>query len=342
MNKKILVTGGLGYIGSHTVVELLKSGYSVLVVDNLSNSSKKILEQIEKITGAKPDFLNIDLCEDFSVNKMAESNGDITDIIHFAACKYVGESVQSPLKYYKKNLFPLVNLLQAFDGRKLNIVFSSSCTVYGTPDILPVTENSPVKRAESPYGNTKQICEEILTDASKAKEELKAISLRYFNPIGAHESGLIGELPLGKPQCLVPLITQSAVGKIGPLVVNGIDYDTPDGSPVRDYIHVVDVAQAHLKAIERIESGAMQKNHEIINIGTGKGTSVLEAIKTFENTTGVKVDYKIGPRRKGDIEKLWADVSLSEKMLGFKARYGLEDMMRSAWRWEKYLMEENW
>jgi len=339
MNKKILVTGGLGYIGSHTVVELQKAGYTVLIVDNLSNSNIKILDQIERITGIRPEFINFDLCDDILVYKLAKENSDIENIIHFAAYKAVGESVSLPLKYYQNNLYPLINLLQAFSDRKLNLVFSSSCTVYGTPDVLPVTENSPVKKAESPYGNTKQICEEILSDTSKANENIKIISLRYFNPIGAHESGLIGELPLGIPSCLGPLITQTAIGKRKVFTVFGEDYDTLDGTCIRDYVHIVDLARAHLLAMKRIENENTREKYEIINIGTGKGTSVLQAINAFENATGVKLNYSIGARRPGDVEKIWADATLAEKLLSFKAEHSLKDMMSSAWKWEKYLKE---
>lgn len=334
---KILVTGGTGYIGSHTVVELQNSGYEVVIVDNLDNSSIKILDQITQITGIKPAFQELDLCDEPKTLEFIKNNPDITGVIHFAAHKAVGESVQLPLKYYRNNFFSLINLLTAFAGREVNFVFSSSCTVYGQPDVLPVTEEAPVKKAESPYGNTKQIAEEVLFETANANKNYQVISLRYFNPVGAHESALIGELPIGVPQNLVPFITQSAIGKRGPITVFGNDYNTPDGSCVRDYIHVVDLAKAHIAALRRQEAGKMPAKFEIFNIGTGKGSSVLEVINAFEKSTGVKLEYKIGPRREGDIEKVWGDVSKAEKELGWKAKLGVEDMMRSAWAWEEYI-----
>lgn len=336
---KILVTGGTGYIGSHTVVELQNAGYEVIIVDNLDNSSIGILDQIEKITGIRPEFYQIDLCEEDKVKDLILNNPDISGVIHFAAHKAVGESVQFPLKYYRNNFFSLINLLTAFKGRDINLVFSSSCTVYGQPDKLPVTEEAPVKKAESPYGNTKQIAEEVLSETAAANTNYHVISLRYFNPVGAHESGLIGELPLGVPQNLVPFITQSAIGKRGSITVYGDDYNTPDGSCIRDYIHVVDLAKAHIAALKRQEAGKMQENFEIFNIGTGKGSSVLEVIGAFEKSTGVKLEYKIGARRSGDVEQVWGDVSKAEKELNWKAELGLEDMLRSAWAWEKYISE---
>jgi UDP-glucose 4-epimerase len=270
---------------------------------------------------------------------LIQQNTDISGVIHFAAHKAVGESVQLPLKYYRNNFFSLVNLLTAFAGKEVNFVFSSSCTVYGQPDVLPVTESAPVKKAESPYGNTKQIAEEILDETANANGNYKVISLRYFNPVGAHESALIGELPLGVPQNLVPFITQSAIGKRGPITVFGNDYNTPDGSCVRDYIHVVDLAKAHIAALRRQEGNSMQGKFEIFNIGTGKGSSVLEVINAFEKSTGVKLDYKIGPRRGGDVEQVWGDVSKAQKDLGWKAELVLEDMMKSAWAWEQYIKD---
>lgn len=336
---KILVTGGTGYIGSHTVVELQNAGYEVIIVDNLDNSSIGILDQIEKITRIRPEFYQIDLCEEDKVKDLILNNPDISGVIHFAAHKAVGESVQFPLKYYRNNFFSLINLLTAFKGRDINLVFSSSCTVYGQPDRLPVTEEAPVKKAESPYGNTKQIAEEVLSETAAANTNYHVISLRYFNPVGAHESGLIGELPLGVPQNLVPFITQSAIGKRGSITVYGDDYNTPDGSCIRDYIHVVDLAKAHIAALKRQEAGKMQENFEIFNIGTGKGSSVLEVIGAFEKSTGVKLEYKIGARRSGDVEQVWGDVSKAENELNWKAELGLEDMLRSAWAWEKYISE---
>lgn len=334
---KILVTGGTGYIGSHTVVELQEAGYTPVVIDNLSNSSIRVLDQIEKITGQKPEFYQFDLCDEGSVKEFVAANPDITGIIHFAAYKAVGESVQQPLKYYRNNFFSLINLLNAYAGRAVNFVFSSSCTVYGQPDELPVTEAAPVKKAESPYGNTKQIAEEILSETAVAYDNYNIISLRYFNPVGAHESALIGELPLGVPQNLVPFITQSAAGRRGPITVFGDDYDTPDGSAIRDYIHVVDLARAHVAAIRLLERGNPNGRYDVFNIGTGKGYSVLEAIRAFEEATDVRLNYRIGARRAGDIEKVWGDVSKSASELGWKAELGIEDMMRSAWQWEQYL-----
>ncbi|WAC39803.1 UDP-glucose 4-epimerase GalE [Pedobacter sp. SL55] len=333
---KILVTGGTGYIGAHTVVELHREGYEVLIVDNLSNSNIKILDQLQLITGKRFDFVQMDLQDIKAVRQLAKLHHNITGIIHFAASKAVGESVQEPLKYYHNNLGGLLNLLTVFD-KEINFVFSSSCTVYGQPDRLPVTEKDPVKSAESPYGNTKQIAEEILRDAAQANVNLNVVCLRYFNPVGAIDSALIGELPLGVPANLVPYITQSAIGKRGPIVVHGNDYDTADGSAVRDYIHVVDLAKAHVSAIKRLEKKAAKERYEIFNIGTGKGYSVLEVIAAFKKTTQQKLDYKIGPRRAGDIAKIYGDVTKAEQVLGWKAKLGIEEMMASAWKWEKYV-----
>ena len=311
----------------------------MVIVYNLDNSSIKILDQITKITGKKPEFYQLDLCEEAETIDFISSNPDITGVIHFAAHKAVGESVQKPLKYYRNNFLSLINLLTAFNGREVNFVFSSSCTVYGQPDQLPVTESAPVKKAESPYGNTKQVSEEILAEVSAANSNYHVISLRYFNPVGAHKSALIGELPIGVPQNLVPFITQSAIGKRGALTVYGNDYNTPDGSCIRDYIHVVDLAKAHIAALKRQESKSMTANYELYNVGTGKGSTVLEVVNAFESNTGVKLDYTIGPRRGGDVEKVWGDVSKGEKELNWKAELGLDEMMRSAWAWEKYINE---
>lgn len=335
----ILVTGGTGYIGSHTVVELQHAGYTPIIVDNLVNSNAGVLDQVEKITGVRPEFHNFDLCDSEKVNRFVADHPDITGVIHFAAYKAVGESVQQPLKYYHNNFFSLINLLNAYAGKSVNFVFSSSCTVYGQPDVLPVTEEAPVKKAESPYGNTKQIAEEILAETAAASDNYHIISLRYFNPVGAHESALIGELPLGVPQNLVPFITQSAIGKRGPITVFGDDYRTPDGSAIRDYIHVVDLAKAHVAAIRLLEEGNPAGNYDVFNIGTGKGDSVLEVIKAFEASTGVTLNYQIGPRRAGDVEQVWGDVSKSTRELGWKAELGIEEMMRSAWKWEQYLKD---
>jgi UDP-glucose 4-epimerase len=335
---KILVTGGTGFIGSHTVVELYNAGYEVVIIDDLSNSNPKILGQIETITGVKPEFVELDLCDEAKIKEFATKHKDVSGVIHFAAFKAVGESVQQPLKYYRNNFYSLINLINAFDS-SLKLVFSSSCTVYGQPDVLPVTEEAPTKKAESPYGNTKQIAEEILQETCAVTPSLKVTSLRYFNPVGAHHTSLIGELPIGVPQNLVPFITQSAIGKRGPITVYGNDYNTPDGSAIRDYIHVVDLAKAHVAAIKRLESNKAESNYEVFNLGTGKGSTVLEVIDAFEKSTGEKLNYTIGPRRAGDIEQVWGDVTKSTEVLGWKAELGLEEMMSSAWKWEKYLKE---
>jgi len=332
---KILVTGGLGFIGSHTVVELVNSGYEPVIVDDLSNSNPKILEQISKIIGFKPPFYQFDLCDDTKVKEFMSAEPGLSGIIHFAAFKAVGESVQKPLKYYHNNFYSLINLLEAYEGKKISFVFSSSCTVYGQPDELPVTENAAVKPAQSPYGNTKQIAEEILKDAVAAGNAKDVISLRYFNPVGAHSSALIGELPIGVPQNLVPFITQSAIGKRGKISVFGNDYNTRDGSCVRDYIHVVDLAKAHVAALKLMEKD--WSGYDVFNLGTGNGNTVLEIIKAFEYATGVKLNYEIGPRRNGDVEKVWGDVTKSQNILHWKAELGIESMMSSAWEWEKYL-----
>lgn len=334
--KKILVTGGTGYIGSHTVVELHNAGFEVVIVDNLSNSDIKILDQLHAITGKWFDFHEVDLQDEKAVKAFAENQSDISGIIHFAASKAVGESVENPLKYYKNNFYGLINLLTTFN-RKINFVFSSSCTVYGQPDSLPVTEDAPVKKAESPYGNTKQIAEEILIETAAVNPDLNVIALRYFNPVGAHETALIGELPNGVPANLVPFITQSAIGKRGPITVYGNDYETPDGSAIRDYIHVVDLAKAHVAAIKKMEEGNSKSNYDVFNIGTGKGSSVLEIISAFESVNNEKLDYKIGPRRAGDIVQIYGDVTKSNNELGWKAVLDINEMMRSAWEWEKYI-----
>ena len=335
---KILVTGGTGFIGSHTAVELHNAGFEVILVDNFANSSPKILQQIEQITGTPPEFVELDLCDEAKVKAFVAEHMDITGVIHFAAYKAVGESVQEPLKYYRNNFYSLINLLNAFNS-KINFVFSSSCTVYGQPDSLPVTEDAAVKKAESPYGNTKQIAEEILTETCAVSPELFVTSLRYFNPVGAHASALIGELPIGVPQNLIPFITQSAIGKRGAITVHGDDYNTADGSAVRDYIHVVDLAKAHVAAINRLESKAAESNYEVFNLGTGKGSSVLEVIHAFESSTGEKLNYTIGPRRAGDVEQVYGDVKKSAAQLGWTAELDLNEMMRSAWNWEKYLKD---
>ena len=336
MTKKILVTGGTGYIGSHTVVELQLAGYDVIIVDDLSNSSLSVLGNIEEITGIKPDFEQFSLADATKTDEFFSRNRDLAAIIHFAASKAVGESVQIPLHYYRNNLVSLMNLLDCqLKYGVTNMVFSSSCTVYGQPGKLPVTESTPRKDAESPYGNTKRINEDILQDSIRAYPQLKGIALRYFNPIGAHPSALIGELPLGVPQNLVPFITQTAAGLRNELSVFGNDYDTIDGSAVRDYINVVDLAKAHVVAIERLLENKNKAGYEVFNLGTGNGYSVLEIIKGFEKATGVKLNYKIVERRAGDIEKIWADTTYANEELGWKAEKGLEETLLSAWNWEK-------
>lgn len=335
---KILVTGGTGFIGSHTVVELHNAGYEVIIVDNLSNSNPKILKQIESIIGIQPEFVELDLCDEVKVKEFVSAHNDIAGVIHFAAFKAVGESVQQPLKYYRNNFYSLINLINEFNS-SVKLVFSSSCTVYGQPDVLPVTEEAPTKKAESPYGNTKQIAEEILQETCAVSPDLKVISLRYFNPVGAHHTALIGELPIGVPQNLVPFITQSAIGKRGPITVYGNDYNTPDGSAVRDYIHVVDLAKAHVAAIRRLENEEAESNYEVFNLGTGKGSTVLQVIDAFEQSTGQKLNYAIGPRREGDVEQVWGDVTKSARDLGWKAELGISEMMSSAWNWENYLKD---
>jgi UDP-glucose 4-epimerase len=335
---KIIVTGGMGFIGSHTVVELVNSGYEPVIIDDLSNSDPKILDQLSKIIGFKPIFYQFDLCDEQRVKQLTISEPDIAGIIHFAASKAVGESVQKPLKYYRNNLYSLVNLLEAYKDKDVSLVFSSSCTVYGQPDELPVTEKAPIKPALSPYGNTKQIAEEILRDAATAGDAKKVIALRYFNPVGAHDSALIGELPIGVPQNLVPFITQTAIGKREKITVFGNDYNTRDGSCVRDYIHVVDLAKAHVAALKLMEQPGFS-GFDVFNIGTGEGNSVLEIIAAFEHTTGVKLKYEIGPRRSGDVEQVWGDVTKAANELNWRAQLGIDVMMSSAWAWEKYLSQ---
>ncbi|WP_158828900.1 UDP-glucose 4-epimerase GalE [Mucilaginibacter lacusdianchii] len=337
--KKILVTGGLGFIGSHTVVELVQAGYEPVIIDDLSNSHVSILDQLTAIIGYKPVFHQLDLCDEAAVQNLAATETDIEGIIHFAAFKAVGESVQFPLKYYRNNFYSLINLLNAYAGKPVNFVFSSSCTVYGQPDQLPVTEDAPVKPAQSPYGNTKQIAEEMLQDMMASGSKYKVISLRYFNPVGAHESALIGELPIGVPQNLVPFITQTAIGKREKVTVFGNDYNTPDGSCVRDYIHVVDLAKAHVAALRLMEQDSFT-GYDVFNIGTGKGTSVLEIITAFERATGVKLNYVIGPRRDGDVEQVWGDVTKSEQVLQWRAELGVDTMMSSAWAWEQAIAKK--
>lgn len=333
--KKILVTGGLGYIGSHTVVELQNCGFQVVIIDNLSNSSLDVLEGISNITKTPPAFERLDLRIKSDVSDFFKRNQDIEGIIHFAASKAVGESVENPLLYYENNLNTLVYLLQECNGYGIkNFIFSSSCTVYGEPDSLPITENAPVKEATSPYGNTKQISEEILKDTCSVSS-LKSIALRYFNPIGAHETAEIGELPAGVPQNLVPFITQTAAGVRKELSVFGDDYPTEDGSCIRDYIHVVDLAKAHVIALKRLLSGENERQFEVFNLGTGRGSSVLEVVDSFEKTTGEKLNYKIVGRRPGDVIAVYADTKKANEVLGWKAEKTMEDALESAWKWEK-------
>ncbi len=335
---RILVTGGTGYIGSHTVVELINSGFDVVIVDNLSNSNVDVLNGIEAITGVRPEFENIDCMDYPSMDHLFEKYSNIEAVIHFAASKAVGESVEKPLLYYRNNISSLISVLELMKVHNVhNIVFSSSCTVYGQPDVLPVDESAPIKPALSPYGNTKQINEEIIRDVCHAEKELHAILLRYFNPIGAHPSALIGELPNGVPQNLLPYVTQTAAGLRPELKVFGNDYNTPDGSCIRDYIYVVDLAKAHVIAVKRMLEGKANERVEVFNLGTGRGLSVLEIVETFQKVTGVKLPYQIVPRRAGDIEKVWANPKKANEVLGWRAETSVEDTLLSAWRWQQHL-----
>jgi UDP-glucose 4-epimerase len=332
---KILVTGGTGYIGSHTVVELQQQGFTTVIVDNLSNSQAGVIDSIEAITGIRPVFEQFDLVDRERTADFFSRHADLKGIIHFAAYKAVGESVEKPLMYYRNNLVSLMNILEGMMLNNIpNLVFSSSCTVYGQPDELPVSELAPIKKAESPYGNTKQISEEVISDTIRSSK-LNAIALRYFNPIGAHDSALIGELPLGVPNNLVPFITQTAIGLRQQLSVFGDDYNTPDGTAIRDYIHVVDLAQAHVVAIKRMIGQQMKKPFEVFNLGTGNGYSVLEVIRSFERVSGEKLNYRIVGRRAGDVEQVWANPAFSNNELGWKALKSLDEMTASAWKWEK-------
>ena len=334
--KKILVTGGLGFIGSHTVVELQNEGFDVLIIDNLSNSTIDVLDKITSITTQKPKYFNIDLKSKSAVQHFFKEN-KVDGVIHFAASKAVGESVEKPLEYYENNICSLIYLLQEMRTNKVvNFIFSSSCTVYGQADELPITENAPIKPAESPYGNTKQIGEEIIKDTSKISD-IKAIALRYFNPIGAHESAKIGELPIGVPQNLIPFVTQTVAGIRKELAVFGSDYNTPDGTAIRDYIHVVDLAKAHIVALRRLLENNNKSSFEVFNIGTGKGNSVLEVIQSFEKVTGKKLNYKIVNRREGDITAAYADTTIANNELGWKAKSTLDEALLSAWKWQKTL-----
>lgn len=336
----VLVTGGAGFIGSHTVVELVNAGFSPVIIDNLNNSSESVLTGLKKIIGFDVPFYKAD-CNDFEVVKDIIVKHKIEGIIHFAAYKAVGESVEKPIKYYKNNIGSLVNILEVMQATKVkNLVFSSSCTVYGQPDHIPVTEDTPKKKAESPYGNTKAIAEDILEDVIKSGEQMSIISLRYFNPIGAHPSAEIGELPNGVPSNLIPFVTQTAIGKRNKLVVFGSDYNTVDGSNVRDFIHVVDLAKAHVSALNLLK-GKETAFYDVFNLGTGTGNSVLEVIKTFEEVNNLKLNYEIGPRRSGDVEKIYGDVEKASKILNWKTEKSLEESLKDAWTWELKLKNNN-
>lgn len=333
---KILITGGAGYIGSHTAVELVKAGLEPIILDDLSNSNEKVLDRLEEILGRKLTFYKGD-CNDRSILDQISKDHKISGVIHFAAFKAVGESTEQPLKYYSNNLGSLLVLLDFMKENSISdLVFSSSCTVYGQPDVLPVTESTPRKDAESPYGNTKKICEDILVDYVKSKAGIRVIALRYFNPVGAHPSGKIGELPIGRPNNLVPFITQTAAGIREKLTVFGDDYDTPDGSCVRDFIHVMDLADAHVKAFTYLNDKPSDF-YDVFNVGTGNGNTVLEVIHTFEKVNDLKLNYEIGPRRAGDVVKIWADTKKINSVLGWKPSKTLEDSMRDSWNWQKGL-----
>lgn len=333
---KVLVTGGLGYIGSHTVVELQNEGYEVIIIDNLSNSSIEVLDGITEITGVKPQFVKLDLKEKQQVEDFFKRHNDVGGVIHFAANKAVGESVENPLMYYENNVNTLVYVLkEVLSLKQQNFIFSSSCTVYGQTDQLPISENAPVQAAQSPYGNTKQIGEEIIEDTCKVRSNLNSISLRYFNPIGAHPSAKIGELPIGVPQNLVPFITQTAIGIRKQLSVFGGDYPTSDGTCIRDYIHVVDLAKAHVIALKRLLNQKNKSNYEVFNIGTGKGSSVLEVVNSFEKVTGENLNFEIVNRRKGDVIAIYAETKKANEILGWKAELTLDDAIGSAWKWEQ-------
>ena len=335
---RILVTGGTGYIGSHTVVELMQKGYDVVIVDNLSNSNQAVLDGITAIVGSTPDFVQADCCDQTAMDALFAQYNDIEGVIHFAASKAVGESVEQPLMYYRNNLMSLVTVLEVMKKHHVkHIVFSSSCTVYGQPDAehLPVDETAPIQKALSPYGNTKQINEEIICDQAHADSTLHATILRYFNPIGAHPSAMIGELPNGVPQNLLPFVTQTAAGLRAELKVFGDDYNTPDGSCIRDYIYVVDLAKAHVKAVERMLAGLPTEQVEVFNLGTGRGLSVLEILRTFIQVTGVNIPYQIVGRREGDIEQVWAKPDKANTVLGWSADTPIEEVLLSAWKWEQ-------
>ncbi|MEA1873609.1 MAG: UDP-glucose 4-epimerase GalE [Bacteroidota bacterium] len=340
--QKILVTGGTGYIGSHTCVELINRGYELVIIDNLSNSSEKVLHGIESITGTKPEFIKLDMRNEESMKRLFQSHTDISAVIHFAALKAVGESHEKPLAYYDNNLVSLINLLKTYsNSNQPKIVFSSSCTVYGDPDDLPVSEQSPIKPAMSPYGNTKRIAEEILQDYVKS-QKAACIALRYFNPIGAHPSGKIGELPQGVPNNLMPFITQTALGIRDELKIFGNDYNTTDGTCVRDYIDVVDLSKAHVTALKRMLNKNQESSYEVFNLGTGKGVSVLEMVNHFQEVTNQKLNYKFAPRREGDVPSVYADTEKANQVLGWKAEKSIIETIANAWKWEmNYRKQEN-
>lgn len=341
MKRKIIVTGGCGYIGSHTVIELIENQFDVVILDDLSNSTEFIIDRIELITGIKPNFINVDLKDINKTKRAFEIHKDAKAVIHFAAYKAVAESVQEPLKYYQNNFYSLINTLIAQQENGINnFIFSSSATVYGNPDVLPITEKNKTQRPFSSYGNTKKVAEEILEDVVLATPEFSAISLRYFNPIGAHESGQIGEFPNGIPNNLMPYITQTAAGVREKLMVFGNDYPTKDGTPIRDYIHVADLAEAHVIAVKRLLNKEQEKQLEIFNLGTGDGYSVLEIIKAFEIASGKPLNYEITSRRDGDVPKLYASIDLAKEKLGWKAKRKLNEMISSSWKWEQNLREE--
>jgi UDP-glucose 4-epimerase len=339
MKKKVLVTGGAGYIGAHTVVELFNAGYEPIIIDNLSRSDRALLRGIEKITGVEPNFREGDCLNEKFLTEIFQSEGPFACVLHFAAYKSVGESVEKPLMYYQNNIGSLVTLLKVMQANDVkNIIFSSSCTVYGQPDKIPVNETAPFKNAESPYGATKQMSERILQDVFAVG--FRVVSLRYFNPIGAHPSGEMGELPVGTPNNLVPYITQTAAGKREKLTIFGNDYGTPDGTNIRDFIHVVDLAIGHVKAMEYLSRLPLTKQYEAFNLGTGKGVSVLELVKQFQNVTGVKLNYSIGGRRPGDVEKVYADATKANSKLNWKTKYSSADALLHAWEWEKKLTKQ--
>lgn len=342
MKNKIIVTGGCGYIGSHTVIELIENGFDVVILDDLSNSTEETTSRVYQITEVKPTFVKVDLKDPLATFKVLEEHKDALAVIHFAAHKAVGESVKKPLKYYRNNLYSFLNTIEAQSENGINnFIFSSSATVYGTPDSLPISEENKTKRPFSPYGNTKKIAEEILDDFTKSNNDFSAISLRYFNPIGAHESGLIGELPNGTPNNLMPYITQTAAGIRDKLMVYGNDYPTKDGTPIRDYIHVVDLAKAHVLAVKRLLKKEQEKSLEFFNLGTGVGYSVLDVINSFESVTNSKLNYEITERREGDVPKLYASTDLAKQKLGWQANKKLNDMISSSWLWETKYRENN-